>query len=303
VLEAEAQLLQKYALQGVFVGEKQDRFEQIQKDLNDKKFLEVLNHLQELKISKQSLSFLETQLKNHLKELDVSWDDILEDMAITESLESASFSHTLKRITVFSDGRTENQPVPRTFLLKDYKMYENFLGMVVTSKPRGLFESEVRKTDPVSPPGYRYVGDSRYGKWEKNSSGQPFWVFYGQYALLRDLLWRNQYQPIHISQHKSFVTHQQSGQAFFGAQNEYGSKGSWTQNQYKSSSYLRTQGYKDTGWKSSGGAFAGKKYSPSYREQESARTSSSRRSFFGSSSSTSSSRSSGFGSGSRSFGK
>lgn len=37
------------------------------------------------------------------------------------------------------------------------------------------------------PPGYQYVGDERYGQWERDSSGNSFWVFYGQYRLLSDL--------------------------------------------------------------------------------------------------------------------
>ena len=31
------------------------------------------------------------------------------------------------------------------------------------------------------------VGNPRYGQWQRNSSGQSFWAFYGQYALMRSL--------------------------------------------------------------------------------------------------------------------
>ncbi len=37
-------------------------------------------------------------------------------------------------------------------------------------------------------PGSYLVGNPNYGSWQKDSSGSSFWQFYGQYALLRDLL-------------------------------------------------------------------------------------------------------------------
>lgn len=41
-----------------------------------------------------------------------------------------------------------------------------------------------------TPPGSYLVGNSNYGNWQQNSSGSSFWVWYGQYALFRDLLGR-----------------------------------------------------------------------------------------------------------------
>ena len=35
--------------------------------------------------------------------------------------------------------------------------------------------------------GSHLVGNPRYGRWQQNSSGQSFWAFYGQYALMRSL--------------------------------------------------------------------------------------------------------------------
>ncbi len=38
--------------------------------------------------------------------------------------------------------------------------------------------------------GSHLVGNPRYGNWRQNSSGQSFWVFYGQYAMMRSLFFR-----------------------------------------------------------------------------------------------------------------
>ena len=37
-------------------------------------------------------------------------------------------------------------------------------------------------------PGSQLVGNPNYGHWQTNSSGTSFWVWYGQFALMRDLL-------------------------------------------------------------------------------------------------------------------
>jgi len=48
----------------------------------------------------------------------------------------------------------------------------------------------IAKTSTETPPGSYLVGNSNYGNWQQNSSGGSFWVWYGQYALFRDLLGR-----------------------------------------------------------------------------------------------------------------
>ena len=67
-----------------------------------------------------------------------------------------------------------------------YKQQEQNLGMAVSSKPAGAFYDEFKKV--AGPPGYSYIGNPQYGEWRR-SGGQSFWVFYGQYALMRDLFW------------------------------------------------------------------------------------------------------------------
>lgn len=64
-----------------------------------------------------------------------------------------------------------------------YSRYEPFLGMVILSKTRdgGVDQG-------AHPPGYQQVGDERYGQWRDDGRGGSFWEFYGQYALISNLL-------------------------------------------------------------------------------------------------------------------
>ena len=64
-----------------------------------------------------------------------------------------------------------------------YSRFEPFLGMVILSKTRdgGVDEG-------AHPRGYQQVGDERYGQWRDDGRGGSFWEFYGQYALLRDVI-------------------------------------------------------------------------------------------------------------------
>jgi hypothetical protein len=67
----------------------------------------------------------------------------------------------------------------------------NNLGMDIISKPYGMYESEVIRN--AAPPGLAYVGNEKYGSWQKDASGSSFWSFYGKYAFLNALLGGNRY--------------------------------------------------------------------------------------------------------------
>ena len=64
-----------------------------------------------------------------------------------------------------------------------YSRYEPFLGMVILSKT-----GDGGVDQGAHPPGYQQVGDERYGQWRDDGRGGSFWEFYGQYALLSNLL-------------------------------------------------------------------------------------------------------------------
>lgn len=56
-----------------------------------------------------------------------------------------------------------------------------FLGMAILAKPYGVFEED--RITQATPPGMAYVGNPKYGEWQKDNSGNSFWSWYGKYAL------------------------------------------------------------------------------------------------------------------------
>lgn len=62
-----------------------------------------------------------------------------------------------------------------------YTANEKNLGMVLVSK-KG---TEIVRAP--QPPGYQYVGDSRYGEWKQDSGGNSFWSFYGKYMFFSSM--------------------------------------------------------------------------------------------------------------------
>lgn len=63
-----------------------------------------------------------------------------------------------------------------------YERYRPSLGMVILSKGADGVDGGTH------PPGYQQVGDERYGRWRDDGGGRSFWEFYGQYALLSNLV-------------------------------------------------------------------------------------------------------------------
>ncbi len=102
---------------------------------------------------------------------------------------------------------------------KYYKKNAQFLGMSLVTRKDNVFEKA------VAPPGYAYVGDSRYGSWRNDSRGGSFWEFYGKYRLFSDLVggW---YRPIYRHDYNSYRGYRSQGRTFFGSNNQYGSNGS-----------------------------------------------------------------------------
>ena len=56
-----------------------------------------------------------------------------------------------------------------------------FLGMAILAKPYGVFEKD--QLTQAAPPGMAYVGNSQYGEWKQDNTGNRFWSWYGKYAL------------------------------------------------------------------------------------------------------------------------
>lgn len=112
---------------------------------------------------------------------------------------------------------------------KEYAKYQNMLGMVVLAKTP---DGDIKEGTPY-PPGYRYVGNSNYGRWRTDHTGRSFWEFYGQYALLSQLLGAYN-RPIYRNDWDTFTTYSRRGQPYFGPNKEYGTYGSYTKTTNKS---------------------------------------------------------------------
>ncbi len=103
-----------------------------------------------------------------------------------------------------------------------YEKYRSFLGMVLVSKsPDG------KVADVQYPPGYQYVGNTRYGSWRNDNRGNSFWEFYGKYTFMSHMFSSFQ-RPIYRSDWNSYSNYRSRGQPYFGTNKQYGTQGEYT---------------------------------------------------------------------------
>lgn len=146
-----------------------------------------------------------------------SFSILLEDMK-----EEGNFFKTYfhkYRVVQEQDGwTTEWLEVPENY----YRMNERFLGMSLVTKKEGEYDNQ------VAPPGYAYVGDTRYGRWRRDHHGGTFWEWYGKYALF-STMFGGWYRPIYMRDYDVYRGHRSRSKPFFGRNKEYGSAGSIVQ--------------------------------------------------------------------------
>ncbi|MGB0645820.1 MAG: hypothetical protein ACPGQS_01535 [Bradymonadia bacterium] len=193
-----------------------------------------------------------------LEKAEADWKSILDivpkdiDRIIVDMREkSGVFEHKYRLIT---DGKSVTGGwVPVDQLT--FRKHREHLGMTIYSKPAGVLPEDAVTT--ASPPGYNYIGNKRYGRWERRN-GQSFWVFYGQYSLMRDLFWgRGTYRPIYRSEYRGYRSSISRRRAYYGAKKQFGTAQAIKSPKYSKSSYAKKR-------RSSGG-FSGSKYSGSKR--------------------------------------
>lgn len=91
-----------------------------------------------------------------------------------------------------------------------FEHHINNMGMEVASKGA---DGKVNKIP--APPGYgTHVGNDKYGKWQKQSNGTSFWVFYGQYAFMRSMF--GYHSPIYRSSYTGYRSNYHGRQAYYG---------------------------------------------------------------------------------------
>ena len=220
------------------------------------------------------------ELQSLTGQLYTSWDKLLVDMQARGEGNAREYDQKIRTVrTHITDaaaktGDTQSDEqwviVPRP----TYDAMRGDLGMAIEHKSAGLYDSEAEHV--AQPAGMAYVappaqGSNQYGYWD-HRDGRDFWVFYGQYALLRDLLSNHDYRPYDRYEYEGYRTYQSRGQTYYGHDTgsdapKYGSQGTTTQNRYSGSKYAQSGGFRDSQYASKSGGFRDSQYaSPSMRE-------------------------------------
>lgn len=200
-----------------------------------------------------------------------TWDKILVDLDRLRG-DPPQFREKIRTVrTKLVDVAANKSDSPRSdeqwvnISQADFDRVEKNIGMAIEHKAAGKFDSEADRVP--QPAGFAYVAppgqeSNQYGRWE-HRDGQSFWVFYGQYALMRDLLFNRGYRPLDTREYQEYRTARTSGQTYYGRDEanpsipKYGSGGTITSKQYSDSRYARS------------GGFSGSRYtSPAQRDRE-----------------------------------
>jgi hypothetical protein len=214
----------------------------------------LLTSAETLHTDATSLPARTQELQSLTGQLYTSWDKVLVDLRDRKSGGSRDYEEEIRTVkTKFPDaagkgGVTNSDEAWVEIPRATYQVCENNIGMSIAHKPVGKYDAEVDEV--AEPAGFAYmapVGErNQYGYWDHGSGGN-FWVFYGQYALLRDLLWGHSYRPIPSYEWESYRTARCSGQTYYGRDEaagvpRYGTHGTFTQQHYAESRYVRSSG-------------------------------------------------------------
>ena len=213
------------------------------------------------------------ELKTLSAQLYQSWDKILVDMETRGSGNSREYDQKIKTVrTTVSDatgkGGTATSDEKWVDVSKaQYQAMEKDLGMAIEHKPAGKYDTESERV--AQPAGFAYMAppgqSNQYGHWEQNN-GTSFWVFYGQYALMRDLLFNRSYRPLDYREYHDYYTYRQRNETYYGRDTatqapKYGTAGTATQEHYSGSTFAKSGGFKDSKFASKPGGYRDSQYS------------------------------------------
>jgi len=231
----------------------------------------------ELKASADSLPKQAGELQSLSGQLYDSWDKVLVDMEARGFGSSREYDQKIRTVRTHAGATTSEEAwvsVPQS----TYDSMHNDLGMAISQKPAGKYDSEADHVP--QPAGFAYVappaqGSNQYGHWEQHD-GRSFWVFYGQYALLRDLLFNRDYRPLDRRDWEGYRTERGQGHTYYGQDAEssasapkYGTNGTTTQERYSGSTYAKGGGFRDSQYATRSGSYRDSPYaSPSARDHE-----------------------------------
>lgn len=202
-----------------------------------------------------------------------TWDKVLVDMEVRGQGSDKSWDQKIRTVTTHlpdataKNGETTSDEKWVDVSRATYEAQKNNLGMAIEHKNAGLYDFEAERTP--QPAGFAYmappsVGSNQYGYWERRDGGS-FWVFYGQYALMRDLLFNHSYRSPMPYDYDGYYSSRRSGQTYYGK--EYGTSGAATQERYAGSTFGKSGGFRDSQFASKSGGYRDSKFSsPSARD-------------------------------------
>ena len=213
------------------------------------------------------------QLRTLSTQLYESWDKILVDMETRGSGNARRYDQKIKTVrTKVADATGKSSSAASDEQWVDvskaqYQAMEKNLGMAIEHKPAGKYETESERV--AQPAGFAYMAppgqSNQYGRWEQNN-GTSFWVFYGQYALMRDLLFNRNYRPLDYREYHDYSTYRQRNETYYGRDTatqspKYGTSGTATQEHYSGSTFAKGGGFKDSKYASKAGGYRDSQFS------------------------------------------
>ena len=213
------------------------------------------------------------ELKTLSAQLYQSWDKVLVDMETRGTGNSREYDQKIKTVrTTVSDATGKSGTAASDEKWVDvskaqYQAMEKDLGMAIEHKPAGKYDTESERI--AQPAGFAYMAppgqSNQYGHWEQNN-GTSFWVFYGQYALMRDLLFNHSYRPLDYREYHEYYTYRQRNETYYGRDTatqapKYGTSGTATQERYSGSTFAKSGGFKDSKFASKPGGYRDSQYS------------------------------------------
>jgi hypothetical protein len=212
------------------------------------------------------------QLKTLSAQLYQSWDKVLVDMETRGSGNSRAYNQKIKTVmTTVPDatGKASTATSDEKWVdvsKAQYQAMEKNLGMAIEHKAAGKYDTESERV--AQPAGFAYMAppgqSNQYGHWQQ-SNGTSFWVFYGQYALMRDLLFNRNYRPLDYREYGDYSTYRQRNETYYGRDTatqapKYGTSGTATQEHYSGSTFAKSGGFKDSKYASKPGGYRDSKF-------------------------------------------
>lgn len=162
-----------------------------------------------------SSDYVTSPVDELIKSLDKKKDFtiILYDMDIEGSW-SKNYKHKYK---IISSGEG-NDSIPKETKTDWFEVSERFfnihandMGMEIAAKKDGKVSKQ------TAPPGYsNYVGNSQYGSWKQDNSGNSFWAFYGQYAFMSNMIGLMN-GPVYRSGYNDYRTNYRGVRPYYGS--------------------------------------------------------------------------------------